>query len=80
MQVTKSRHQEIHQMIESILGPHISRDHHGFHVKVGDLVSSGKRLLVGYAANRFIREAKYYPRVRHLWGEAGMSISWTPTV
>jgi hypothetical protein len=67
---TKKRHQEVYNMLEEILGDHMSRDYHGFNVKYGDLVREGKRLIIGYAGNRFIREANYYPRVRHLWAEA----------
>lgn len=68
--ITKARHSEVGELLESILGNHIHRDYNGYNVKVGDLVRDGKRLVIGYAANRFIREANYYPRVRHLWAEA----------
>lgn len=68
--LTKIRHQEVYRLLEQHLAPHISRDHVGYNVKVGDLIRDGKRLIIGYAGNRFIRDANYYPRVRHLWAEA----------
>ena len=67
--ITKARHDEVGELLESILGKHIHRDYNGYNVKV-DLIRDGKRLVIGYAANRFIRGANYYPRVRHLWAEA----------
>lgn len=68
--LTKSRHQMLHQLIESIVGQYIARDANGYHIKVSQLLSTNKRLVIGYAGNRFIREANYFPKVRHLWAEA----------
>jgi len=68
--IAKSRHNEVAELLESIVGHHIHRDYNGYNIRVGDLIRDGRRLVVGYAANRFIREANYYPRVRHLWAEA----------
>ena len=68
--LTKTRHQEVHSLLEQYLSDHISRDFVGYNLKIGEAVRQGKRAIIGYAGNRFIRDAHYYPRVRHLWAEA----------
>ena len=69
-QITAERHEMVLNKLREHLLDHISQDAKGYDIKLSEVVESGKRLVVGYAANRYIRHAALYPRVRHLWAEA----------
>ncbi|KAI1283773.1 PI-PLC X domain-containing protein 3 [Halotydeus destructor] len=69
-EMTIQRHREVLDILKRHLADHMSEDLFGYNVRLGSLVTTNRRLVVGYAANRYVREAKLYPRVRHLWAEA----------
>ncbi|RWS18929.1 hypothetical protein B4U80_01214, partial [Leptotrombidium deliense] len=64
----EEKHEKILQLIEKYLKPYLSESSY-YNVNFGELVSSGKRVVLGYAENNINRPSYLYPAVRQLWGD-----------